>query len=158
MRNILSVIAGDNKSLLQPKITKCEYNCRVKNTCPLQNQCQTPNLIYRADIENEVNNEKKIYFGLAATTFKERYGNHKKDFSHKQRIKNTDLLKYIWSFKDKDLSYSIKWLIVEKVHGKTKIDLCPLCLAEKLHLIIEYFDDIRLLITVDIKVNCYLKV
>ena len=61
MRNILSVIAGDNKSLLQPKITKCEYNCRVKNTCPLQNQCQTPNLMYRADVENEVNDEKKIY-------------------------------------------------------------------------------------------------
>ena len=33
---------------------------------------------------------------------------------------------------------------MEKVHGKTKTDLCLLCLAEKLHLI-EYFDDIRLL-------------
>ena len=33
---------------------------------------------------------------------------------------------------------------MEKVYGKTKIDNCPLCLAEKLHLI-EYFDDIRLL-------------
>ena len=33
---------------------------------------------------------------------------------------------------------------MESVYGKTKIDCCPLCLAEKLHLI-EYFDDIRLL-------------
>ena len=33
---------------------------------------------------------------------------------------------------------------MEKVHGKTKTDRFPLCLAEKLHLI-EYFDDIRLL-------------
>ena len=33
---------------------------------------------------------------------------------------------------------------MEKVNGKTKIDCCSLCLAEKLHLI-EYFDDIRLL-------------
>ena len=40
--------------------------------------------------------------------------------------------------------YIIKWSIVEKVHGKTNIDRCPLCLAEKLHLT-EYFDDIRLL-------------
>ena len=40
--------------------------------------------------------------------------------------------------------YSIKWSIVEKVYGKTKIDRCPLCLTEKLHLI-EYFDHIRLL-------------
>ena len=33
---------------------------------------------------------------------------------------------------------------MERVHGKTKIERCPLCLAEKLHLI-EYFNDIRLL-------------
>ena len=116
----------------------------MKNTCPLQNQCQTPNLIYRADVENEVNDEKKIYFGLAARTFKGRFGNHKKDFNHKQHSKNTELSKYIWSLKDAKIPYSIKWSIVEKVYGKTKIDRCPLCLAEKLHLI-EYFDDIRLL-------------
>ena len=87
----------------------------MKNTCPLQNQCQTPNLIYRADIENEVNDEKE-----------------------------TELSKYVWSLKDAKIPYSIKWYIVEKVYGKTKIDRCPLCLAEKLHLI-QYFDDIRLL-------------
>ena len=33
---------------------------------------------------------------------------------------------------------------MEIVYGKTKIDRCPLCLAEKLHLK-EYFDDIRFL-------------
>ena len=42
------------------------------------------------------------------------------------------------------MPYSIKWSIVEKVYGKTKIDCCPLRLAEKLHLA-EYFYDIRLL-------------
>ena len=34
--------------------------------------------------------------------------------------------------------------MVEKGYGKTEIDRCPFCLAEKLHLI-EYLDDIRLL-------------
>ena len=42
----------------------------------------------------KVNDEKKIYFGLAATTFKERFGNHKKNFSHKQHSKNTELSKH----------------------------------------------------------------
>ena len=96
MSNISSIIAGHNKSLLQPQITKYECNCRVKNTCPLQNQCQTPNLIYRADVENKINDEKNIYFGYAATTFKERFGNHKKDFNHKQPSKNIEFSKYIW--------------------------------------------------------------
>ena len=80
MSNISTTIAGHNKSFLQPKTTKYECNCRVKNTCPLQNQWQTPNLIYRADVENEVNDKKKIYFGLRATTFKDRFGNHNKRF------------------------------------------------------------------------------
>ena len=87
MMNISSIKAGDDKSLLQPKITKYGCNCRVKNTCPIQNQWQIPNLIYRAPDENEANDEKKIYFGLAATTFKERSGNY--------RSKNTELSKYI---------------------------------------------------------------
>ena len=119
-------------------------NCRVKTTCPLQNQCHTPNLIYRVHVENEVNDEKNIYFGLAATTFKERLGNHKKDFNHKQRNKNTDLSKYIWSLKDAKIQCSIKWSIVEKSLWENKIDHCPLCLEEKLHLI-KYFDEIWLL-------------
>ena len=80
MSNITSIIPAHNKPLLQPKISKYGCNCRVKNTCPLQNQCQTRNLTSRADVENEVNNEGKIYFGLAATTFKEQLGNHKKRF------------------------------------------------------------------------------
>ena len=93
----------------------------MKNTCPFQNHCQTPNLIYRADVENKVNNEKKMYFGLAATTVKERFGNHKKCFNHKQHSKNTELSKYIWSLKDTKRPYSIKWLIVERAYGETKI-------------------------------------
>ena len=38
----------------------------------------------------------------------------------------------------------IRWSIVEKSYGQTKINLCPLYLAKKLHLI-EHFIDNRLL-------------
>ena len=41
MNDISSITAGHNTSLLQPKITKYGCNCRVKNTCSLQNQFQT---------------------------------------------------------------------------------------------------------------------
>ena len=86
MSNISSIIAGHYESLLQPKFTKYGCNCRVKNNS-LQNQCQSPILIYRADVENEINDEKMIYFGLAATTFKEWFRNHEKYLNHKQRSK-----------------------------------------------------------------------
>ena len=81
-----------------------------------------PNSIYRADLENEVNNEIKIYFRSAATTFKERFENHKKDLDGRQHSKNTELSKYICSLKDAKIPYTNKWLIGEKVYGKTKID------------------------------------
>ena len=94
--------------------------------------------------KRKVHLSKTIYLRLSATTFKEWFGNHKKDFNHKQHGKNTKLLKYIWSLKNAKITYSIKWSIVGRIYGKTIIDHCPLCLAEKLHLI-EYFDDILLL-------------
>ena len=46
--------------------------------------------------------------------------------------------------KNGKITYNVKWSIVEKVHGKTKIDRSLLCVVEKLHLI-KYFDDIGLL-------------
>ena len=51
MSNISSILAGRNKLLLQPEITKYGCNCRVKYPCPLQNQYQIANLIYRSDID-----------------------------------------------------------------------------------------------------------
>ena len=95
MSNISSIIAGHNKSLLQPKITEYGCNCGVNNSCSLQSQCQTRNLIYGAEIENDANDQTKIYFDLPAATLKKRFGNHKNDLSHRQRNKNTALSKYM---------------------------------------------------------------
>ena len=144
MSNVSSIIEEHNKSLLQPKITKYGCNCRVKNICPLQDQCQTSNLIYRADVENEVNDGKKIYFGLAATTFKERFNSSEILKKVLTTSRNTELSKHELSLKDVKIPCTIKSLIVEKVYLKTKIYICPSRLEEKLHLI-EYFDHICLL-------------
>ena len=55
-----------------------ECNCRPRNECPLQNKCLTPKIVYRANAENDVNNERKFYFGVSETPFKDRFRNHKK--------------------------------------------------------------------------------
>ena len=49
--------------------------------------------------------------------------------------KNTELLKYIWSLKEDQIASRNRWSVIEKVYGRTKTNFCPLCLAEKLHLI-----------------------
>ena len=107
----------------------------VKTTCSLKNQCQTLSLIYRADVENEVKDETKIYFGLAATTLKARFGNHKKRFQPEATQPRVAEI----------------YMVIKSCRNSIL-----LCLAEKLHLI-EYFDGICLT-TVDIKINYYLKV
>ena len=70
-------------------------NCRQKTSCPLDNKCLTPKVVYKAEITTEVNQEKKIYIGLTETTFKERYRNHVKSFKNKKYSKDTELSKYI---------------------------------------------------------------
>ena len=49
------------------------------------------------------------------------------------RIISTELSKCMSSSKDEEIWSRIRWSIVEKVYGKTKIIFCPLFLAEKVH-------------------------
>ena len=67
----------------------------------------TPNVIYRADVSNEANNDQKFYFGLAETTLKERYNNHKRDVKHMKYQYNIESTKYIWNLKNNSIRYNI---------------------------------------------------
>ena len=77
MKNMDSIITGNNHNILNPNQKSFGRYCRKKDSCALNGECLTPNIIYRADFSNEANNDQKFYFGLAETTFKERYNNHK---------------------------------------------------------------------------------
>jgi hypothetical protein len=104
----------------------------------------TPQVIYRADVTNLNSNENKFYIGLAETTFKERYGNHKKDIKHEKYKNSTELAKYVWSLKNQGIPYAISWRIINKVYCNANQKMCNLCLSEKL-LIIESLNDQEML-------------
>ena len=70
-----SIVSLHNKKLLRPRNTEYGCNCRMREKCPLQNQCLTLNL-NRADVENNADKGTKIYFGLAETSFKAQFANH----------------------------------------------------------------------------------
>ena len=91
--NTISIISGHNKNLLNSNVTQYGCNCRIGEDCPLQNQCLTPNIIYRADVHCKANKDHKFYFGVAQTPFKERFRNHNRDFNYEQYIKSTELSK-----------------------------------------------------------------
>ena len=76
MKNMDSIVSVHHCNILNPKQKSFGCNCRMKDSCPLNGKCLTPKVIYRADVSNEDNNDQKFYFGLAETTFKERYNNH----------------------------------------------------------------------------------
>ena len=92
MGNISSIILSRNKNVWNPlSNTKCGHNCRSKECCLLQNKCLTPKIVYRAEVNNLTNDEKKINLGVTVTPFKERFGNHKRDFKHPKCRYSTEL-------------------------------------------------------------------
>ena len=120
MGNISSIISSRNKNIWNPlSNTKCGHNCRFKECCLLQNKCLTPKIVYRADVKNLTNDEKKINLGVTVTPFKERFGNRKRDFKHPECRNSTELSKCVWELKDADISPLIEWSIVTKVLSKT---------------------------------------
>ena len=145
MSNMSSILTSHNLNTNNPYKTQTYgCNCRIRESCPLQNQCLTPKIIYRADVENDINSETKFYFRLTETPFKARFGNHIRDFKYKTYSKSTELSKYIWNLKETGINPIVKWSIVEKIYCNTKINYCKLCLLEKLY-IIDFIDDTRLL-------------
>ena len=96
MSNMASIMSSHNLNVLNTFKTQT-YGChrRIKESCPLQNQCLSTKTIYQADVENDTNSESKFYFGLTETPFKDRLGNHTRDFKHKTYSKSTELSKYI---------------------------------------------------------------
>ena len=107
--------------------TKYGCDCRSKESCPLK-------IVYRADVNNVTNDEKKFYLGVTETRFKERFRNHTRDFKHPKDRNSTELSKYIWELKDANISPVTEWSIVTKVLSKT-IKFCKLCLSEKFYII-----------------------
>ena len=129
-----SIISSHNKQILTPKNKQVGCNCRIKNSCPLDNKCLTSQLIYQADVTFN-------YLGLAETTFKERYSNRKSSFNNENIKNSTELSKYVWSLRENNKIPSIKWKIVKIVYSKAKSSFCKLCLTEKLFILNALGDD-----------------
>ena len=77
-----------------------------------------------------------VYIGSTSTTFKERFRNHKKSIANPLYATNTALSKYVWSLKEKNKEYNIKWDIVKQVPSyKSGGKQCSLCSNEKLYIL-----------------------
>ena len=99
------------------------------------NECLIPKIVHRADVKNLTNDEKKFYVRVTETPFKERFGNHTRDFKHFKYRNSTELSKYLWELKDAHISPVMEWSILTKVLSKIQLNFCKLCLSEKFYII-----------------------
>jgi len=131
MKNVRSMINEHNKKLLhQQENVNDPCNCRNKNLCPLNGDCRSKSLIYQATVSS--NNHTETYVGLTKGEFKFRYRNHIASFKHNNKRNSTELSKYVWTLKDKNIDYNMQWRILKHAQPCNKNSpLCQLCLWEK---------------------------
>ena len=79
---------------------------------------------------------KETYVGLTAGQFKDRFYKHKGDFENPERRTSTELSEYIWSLKDENVPFTLKWEMVRRANPFSPITKkCDLCVAEKFEII-----------------------
>ena len=134
-KNMASLLATHNRSILNPNDQVYGCNCRVRNDCPLQRKCLTPRIVYQATVTSNNNDAERIYYDLCETTFKERYRNHTSSSRHEKNRNETELSDYIWALKKDKMVTSIKWKILSIVRGKPTSNYCRLRLTLKFFII-----------------------
>ena len=138
MNNMQDAINKHNKSKITTNTDSSatdNCNCRVKDSCPLSNKCLTSGIVYQATVSTN-NQAQQTYIGLTDNTFKTRYANHKSSFKHAGKRNATELSKYIWTLKDSNVPYNIKWTILKKASAyNISTGKCNLCTWEKYYII-----------------------
>ena len=134
MGNIKTIISNHNKAEINKSTHTDDQtkncNCRKSSTCPMDGNCNMESIIYQAEVTTSTT--KETYIGLCDTAFKLRYRNHVCSFRNERYKHATELSKYIWNLKDKNIKYHIKWRKVKQARSYSNITKkCNLCLWEK---------------------------
>lgn len=133
-KNIGTIIKNHNSNITNKETKEKTCNCRNKNNCPLNGECLTSNIIYKATVTTD--NNTAHYIGSSETEFKTRYNNHTASFRHTNKKNATSLSTHIHKQKEQNKTPIIKWEILAKCHPYTAgTRKCDLCLSEKLHIL-----------------------
>ena len=120
----------------QPKDTTSTCNCRRKNDCPLNGECQTSSVIYKC-IVTAPDVPTKAYIGLTEKEFKTRWNNHKQSINNKKYKNSTSLSSHVWNIKEKHgVTPTLEWSIIKHAKSYTPNSRnCSLCLQEKFEIL-----------------------
>ena len=131
-QNIASIIKSHNTKISTTLATETDAcNCRIKQECPLDGNCQTPSVIYKWQV-TAPDLPTKVYIGLTEKSFKTRFNSHMQSMRNAKYKNSTSLSTYVWNLKDNGIIPSLKWSIVNTAKTYTNgFRNCPLCLQEK---------------------------
>ena len=91
--NVVNIIKQHNSKVLiranDNNNRKC--NCRSKPICPLNGQCLTQRLVYKA--KSTTSSNSFVYYENSEVEFKSRYRNVTKSFRHRECMNDTELSK-----------------------------------------------------------------
>ena len=94
--------------------------------------------MYKAEVlkDGESEGSGHLYIGMASGEFKIRHRNHTKSFRLENYEKETELSKFVWSLKRKNISFKVNFSILscEKPYRK-ETGSCNLCSKEKIEII-----------------------
>ena len=136
MSNIKTIISKHKKAQINKSDPTNDSNCNCRNSsmCPMDGKCNDQSIIYQAEVATSTSRE--TYIGPCDTTFKLRYRNHVCSFRNERYKHATELSKYIWSLKDWNIMYNIKWRKVKQARSYSNVSKrCNLCLWEKYFII-----------------------
>ena len=99
----------------RPSMNTSTCNCRNKEACLLNRQCQIGKAIYkRTFLIHRTNYKKKKYFGITVESFKARPYNHNLSLRDKFSKSETDFSKGLWQTNKKSYTPETTWRIIRK--------------------------------------------
>ena len=112
-RNMKTIINNHNKNILamKPSINTSTCNCRNKEGCPLNGQCQIGEVVCEG---NQENCKEKKYSEIAEEPFKGRLYNQNLSFRNEFYKNDTEFFKELWQIKMKNCTPEITWRIIRK--------------------------------------------
>ena len=139
MTNIGSIINSHNKKILgdNKPLQRGGCNCRNKESCPLNGECLTDNLMYERTVSSsEVDYPDKKYVGISEPPWKQRFRNHERDCNNEDYATTTELSKEVWKIKKKGFIPNVTWRIIKQIPAyNPATKRCMLCIGEKMEIL-----------------------